>query len=301
MRALLLLLVSAGIASAQISVQLRAAKDTFLVYESIPVTVTIRNFSGRAIQLENSDATSWLRFVVTDENNQNVSVTAEFVAGESVLIPAGQTVSRVVDILPYYDLRRRGNYRVQVSVTSGGVVASSTPASLAIINGRELWTQTVGLPVVEGVPEEYRIYTLIARREGDRDQLYVSVRGEPSKTIFSLVPLGPCIAPTGLQGRIDQEAHLHVLFQNGPRSYGYVRIDPAARLATRAAYSDYTSLPELQVRENSIVVVGGEQTYPRQERLMTDEELEPPPPPPAPAPKKKWWWPFGAKRVPGEG
>jgi len=299
MRAFLLYFLSVGIASAQLSVQLRASKDTYLVYEGIPVTVSVRNFSGRTIQLENAGETSWLRFMVTDERNQLIAATVPFVAGESVLIPAGQTVSRVIDLLPYYELRSRGSFRVQAAVTGGGAVAQSPALNLTIINGREVWTQTIGLPGLDAANEEYRVYTLVARREGDKDQLYVGVRGEPSRTLFSLVPLGPCLATTEVKARIDKEAHLHVLYQNGPRSYGYVHVDSSAKVVTRAAYSDYLSAPELQVRDNTLQVVGGEQTYPRPERIMTDDELNPPPPP-KPKPKKKWWWPFAPKRVPGE-
>lgn len=295
MRAFLLFFLSVGIASAQLSIQIRAAKDTFLVYEGIPVTVSIRNYSGRSIQLENTGENSWLKFMVIDEANQLVPVTAPFVAGESVLIAAGQTVSRVIDLLPYYDLRKRGNFQVQASVANAGLVVTSAKLNLTIINGREIWTQTIGLPAVEGTPEEFRTYTLVARREGDKDQLFVGVRGEPSHAVFSLVPLGPCIATEELKGRLDKDAHLHVLFQNAPRSYGYVHLDPSAKVVNRAVYSDYLSLPELQVRDNALVVVGGEQTYPRPERIMTDDEVNPPPPPPKPKPKTKWWWPFASK------
>jgi len=72
MRGFLIFLLSISVASAQLSVQIRAPKDTFLVYESIPVTISIRNYSGRTIQLENTGVTSWLKFQVTDEQNQFV-------------------------------------------------------------------------------------------------------------------------------------------------------------------------------------------------------------------------------------
>jgi len=43
-------------------------------------------------------------------------------------------------------------------------------------------------------------------------------------------------------------------------------------------------------------VQGGEQVYPRVERVMTDEDLQPPPPViPKPKKHKHWWWPFGPK------
>ncbi|MEI6085268.1 MAG: hypothetical protein WCS70_13335 [Verrucomicrobiota bacterium] len=299
MRGFLLFFLSVGIASAQLSVQIRASKDMYLVYEGIPVTVSIRNYSGRTIQLENTGETSWLKFVITDESNNAVPATAEFVAGEAVLIPAGQTISRVIDLLPFYQLRSRGTYRVQAAVTGGGMVASSPQLNLILINGREVWTQTIGLPMVDSTQEEYRVYSLLARREGTKEQLYVGLRGEPSGTVFSLVPLGPCLSTSDIQARLDKEANLHVIFQNGPRSYGYVQINTGAKVVTRAAYSDYLSTPGFQETNNLLVVVGGEQTYPRPERILSDDEVNPPPPPPKPKPKKKWYWPFAPKHEPG--
>lgn len=299
MRGLILFLLSAGIAMAQLAVTVRSAKDTYLLYEGIPITITIRNYSGRTIQLENSGTTSWLKFLVTDERSQLVPATDQIVGGDAVLVPAGESVTRTIDLLPFYELRSRGSYRVQALVNSGAITATSAGVNLSIIHGRELWSQTVGLPMPEGMPDEYRVYSLVSRRDKDKDLLFIGVRAEPSQAVYSLVPLGHCLSTAEPQARVDKEAHLHVLFQNGPRSYGYVHVDPMAKVIFRGAYSDYMSLPELKVRDGQMVVVGGEQTYPKQERILTDEELNPPPPPPPPPPKKKWWWPFEKKHEPG--
>jgi hypothetical protein len=82
-------------------------------------------------------------------------------------------------------------------------------------------------------------------------------------------------------------------------SYSYAEVDPDAKVVKRAIYSDILSAPQLiAVTNGTVVVQGGEQTYPRYERVMTDQELNPPPPPPVEKPpKKKWWWPFGPNRT----
>ena len=100
----------------------------------------------------------------------------------------------------------------------------------------------------------------------------------------------PICQPTA---QIDQDAHLHVIFQNGPRSFAYVEVDPRAKIIQRAAFSDYMSRPRLVSDKGVITVSGGEQIYPKAEHILTKAELNPPPPPPPP--KKKSWWPFGKK------
>src|SRR5438093_6219757 len=92
-------------ARAQLSVQVRCERDTFLLYESIPVAVAIRNFSGRAIQIEDSDGKPWLGFIVTDEAGSLVTKVGELPSHQSALVPPGQTITRTVDLFPLYDLR----------------------------------------------------------------------------------------------------------------------------------------------------------------------------------------------------
>src|SRR5689334_14843976 len=98
--ALVGVLLAAGSAVAQIEVQVRSAKENFLVYESLPVTVSVRNYSGRTIQLEDTADKPWLGFLVTSEGNSLVPAQAKLGGGEPVLIPAGQTISRTIDLLP---------------------------------------------------------------------------------------------------------------------------------------------------------------------------------------------------------
>jgi hypothetical protein len=107
--------------------------------------------------------------------------------------------------------------------------------------------------------------------------------------------VGPYLFPGEPAARIDKTGHLHVLFQNGPRSFGYVHIDPAAKLLQRMAYADFLSRPELVVADGEVRVQGGEQTYPRPARLASDEPASAPQP--APKPKRKWWWPFGPRKT----
>ncbi len=273
-------------------------RDTLLLYESVSVVATVRNFSGRTIELAGRQNTPWLRFLVSDEAGATISEVGKPPLLEAVQLLPGRTVNRTLNLLPYYDLRQRGTYSVRAIVDSGGTRALSSPIKFTVLNGRELWKQTVGLPVSTGeTNEEYRTYSLLALHVGRGDLLYVSVQDDARDLVYGMIPLGESLALGQPSVKVDTAGRVHVLYRGGPRSYGYVEIDAEAKTLKRAVYSDLLSVPHLITDDNgSLAVLGGEQTYPRIDRVMTDAEVNPPPPAPEKPRKKKWWWPFGPAR-----
>jgi len=281
-------------AQAQLTVEARMARGVFLLYEPLSVQVTIYNVSGRPVQLNEVDGRHWLDFTATYEDGREVLCLAGLKPEGAVTILPSRAVTRTVDLLPLYDLRTRGDYRVQAAVTIGGMRVLSAPLRFNIIQGRETWLQTIGLPSSEDQAEEYRTFSLQTRRDGQADHLYVCVRDEKKGIVYGLLEMGSYIPLGEPTVRFDKNACLHLLYQSGPRAFGYVRVDPFAHVFDRAVYTDFSSRPELVCNMEGIVTVrGGEKVFPRSERMLTTEELSPPPLPAPPKPKKKWWWPFG--------
>jgi hypothetical protein len=279
---------------AQVGIHVRCEKDTFLVYESIPVNLSIHNYSGRPLELADNEGKSWLGFMITDEGNGLVRAVAEPETKQPLLIGPGQSVTRTIDLLPLYELRARGSYRVQAIVRLGGTAAVSAPLDITVTNGREVWSQVVGLPAGEGTGEEYRTYSLLARRGEREDSLYIGVQDESRQIVYSLVSLGGFLSTTTPQALIDSEARLHVLFQNGPRSFGYACVDSSAKQMARAAYADFQSSPMLVLDAGKVEVRGGEQIYPRPEHILATDDGESAPVT-KPKPKRRWWWPFSSR------
>src|SRR2546425_470347 len=77
---------------AQVGIQVRCEKDTFLVYESIPVNLSIHNYSGRPLELADNEGKSWLGFMITDEGNGLVGAVAEHETKQPLQIGPGRTV-----------------------------------------------------------------------------------------------------------------------------------------------------------------------------------------------------------------
>jgi hypothetical protein len=285
-------------ARAQISVQLRMERDTLMLFESIPVIVTVRNFSGHTIDLANQGEAPWLNFLITDVAGATISPVGNRPAPDPVKIAPGRTVSVAANLLPHYDLRQRGIFIVRAVVEGEGIHALSAPTSFTIIHGREIWRQTIGLPRAEGeTNEEYRTYSLLLRRAEHNEVLYAGVQDEAHDLIYGMISLGDFIELGEPSARADNTGNLHVLYRSGPRSIGYAEIAPDAKVVKHVVYSDILSVPQLVAGSDGAVTVhGGEQVYPHLERVMTNEELKPRPPPPAKPPKKKWWRPFSPNK-----
>jgi hypothetical protein len=282
------LLVIAGSARAQLSVRLQCERDTFLLYEAVQVGLELQNYSGRTIELTSEGGKSWLSFVVTDESGNMVAPTDEPMPKDSVLLPAGETRWHMVDLLPLYELRRRGNYKVQAYIASRGITAITRPVRFTLMQGRELGSVTRGLPPRVGETDQYRTYVLLTRSTQEGNLLYVLVRDDANQRVFEMIPLGKYLPTMKPVTKLDREGTFHVLLQNGPRAFAYAAITSEGRLHEQKGFTDYMSLPELIEQNGEIRVVGGEQVYPKLERILEEEEETPPPPPPPP--KKRPWW-----------
>jgi len=82
-----------------------------------------------------------------DEAGSTISPVGKQLPFDPVKIAPGRTVNITANLLPFYDLRQHGTFIVRAVVDGGGVHALSPPIKFTIISGREVWKQTVGLPV----------------------------------------------------------------------------------------------------------------------------------------------------------
>ncbi len=284
------LLIGPVLARGQVTVSVGVPEPSYLVYEAAPVVVSVRNITGRTIELRGDDTESWLSFVITDSGGRTVPRTGRVPEAGTVLIPPGDTVRRTFNLTPLYELRERGTYRVRAEVTTEAIHAVSAPVKLTLLNGQEIWRQLVGLSRA-GHGEEYLHYLLLLKRGERETQLYISVQDDHASVVYGMYSLGTFVGLGQPTARVDARGNLHVLHRNGGRTYGYHEIAPDASIVAQGNYSEIQSKPELVTGADGFVTVsGGEKLVAQSDRILTDEELNPPPPPPPP--KKKSWWPF---------
>jgi hypothetical protein len=271
-----LLFASIGRLSAQMTVEVTTEQDEFLPGEAIPAVVRITNRSGQTLKLGRGEG--WLKFTIAARDGYVAFKNGEVpVAGEFTLESSEQATVRV-NLQPYFQLPKAGHYTItaDVSVPEWERSISSNPKGFDIIQGARLWQQAFGLPKAPGdtnpVPE-MRYYALQeANYLHSRLTLYVQITDDTGK-INKVLAIGPMISFGQPDPRVDKTSNLHLLYQNGPRTFSYTVINPNGEIIQRQTY-DYTTRPRLLPDDNgNIRVVGGN-------RRITRDDV---PPPKAPA------------------
>lgn len=253
---LALLLAAAGTASAQVTVEVLFDEPEFLRDESMVVRVRVTNRSGRPLQLGQSN--DWLSFSVQAADGTAVLRLADPPVAGAFTLASAQSATKTVNLMPCYDFPGPGRYAVSASVRipqwEGEI--TSPPATFHIIRGSKLLEEECGVPAPAG-PPEMRKYALL-RATGLRQQrLYVRVTDAAEQKVFRVVPLGPVVSFGRPEVRVDGSSILHLLFQNGPRSFLYGAITPDGAWQSRLTFDYGETRPTLRVTGQGRVVVSG--------------------------------------------
>jgi hypothetical protein len=245
---------------AQVTVDVSLDQDEFLTREALPLAVRITNRSGQTLQLGADPG--WLTFSIESPDGFIVVKTGETpVVGEFTLESSKRAIKRV-DLEPYFNFPKPGRYTVTATVTvkEWNRQISSPPKSFDIITGSKMWEQEVGLPKATDTdtraPELRRYALHQANYLKKQLMLYVQVSDANGK-IFKVFPIGPMLSFGGPEPQIDRRSNLHVLYQDGARSYSYTVVDPQGEVIVRQSY-DMTSRPRLKPdADGNLQVVGG--------------------------------------------
>ena len=241
-------------AHAQLRLELKLRRHTFLPYEPVEVVLTITNFAGRDVVFENQGDRQWLDFELTAAPNSAAVARGEEegvplppVAADlhlpALLVPAGGSVKRSFDIGPHFALRDPGGYRLRASIyfVEGDRYFSSNTAAFGLTEGRTIWQQTVGVPGGRGGDTSgsgLRQLTLLTHRLPDRLLLYARVRDPDAGVVYTTQSLGRLLT-SGEEPkvRLDRSNRLHILHLAVPRTYVYTVLSLEGERMTRAVYT----------------------------------------------------------------
>jgi hypothetical protein len=297
--AAILLAVPSGV-RAQISVQVKMERDTLILFESIPAVVTIRNFSGRTIELANRAT------LLAQLSHYGRSWREPVSRGRCVRDGTGQdrTGPHAEHFREPVDAFRSSaaGRLYRASRGRSGRSACDIPARQLHHHQRSRDLAANGWPAVgEGeTNQQYRTYSLLLRRNSYDEVLYAGVQDEPHNLVYGMIPLGDFIALGNPTPKRTASVICMCCIAADRAPSATMKSIPTRRIVKRVVYSDVMSEPQLVAQDDGVVTVqGGEQVYPRLERVMTDEDLQPPPSVIAkPKKHKHWWWPFGPKTAP---
>lgn len=272
--------------SAQVTVEVTLEQEQFLPGEALPAAVKIRNRSGQTLHMGRE--ADWLTFSVESESREGFVVTKSGeapVMGEFTL-ESSQVATKQVDLAPYFALTRPGRYSTiaTVRIKEWDGQTTSPPKAFDIINGAKLWSQDFGVPPAAGAtnqPPEIRRYTLQqANYLRKQLRLYLRLTDESESRVLKVFPIGPLVGFSQPEPRVDQRSHLHLLYQDGARTFSYTVINPDGEIIVRQTHEYIGSRPRMQTsKDGKISVVGGARRVTNKDLPVPSKKEDEPKPP----------------------
>jgi hypothetical protein len=88
--------------------------------------------------------------------------------------------------------------------------------------------------------------------------LYLRVSDPSEATIYKVIPVGPIVSFANPRAQLDAQNNLHLLYEDGARSFSYTVTNPDGQVQVRQTYYYSDTAPRLTLDDSGkIVVVGG--------------------------------------------
>jgi hypothetical protein len=255
-----LLFASLGRLPAQVTVELITDQDQFLPGEPVPIVVRITNRSGQMLKFGHEPG--WLKFSISAHEGYVAMRQNDIPAEEEFTLQSSERANVKLDLAPFFTLDKPGSYKITatVSIPEWKRQVSSEQKAIDIIAGARVWRQEFGVPNANGDtngPPELRIYALQEANYLKRNLMLYAQVTDSGGRYNRVTAIGPMISFGQPEALIDKVSRLHVLYQNGPRSFSYTVINPECEIITRQTY-DYTTRPRMVAdADGNITVEGG--------------------------------------------
>ncbi len=266
-----ILFASAGSLTAQVTAELTLEQEQFLPGESMSLATRITNLSGQSLKFGRDEG--WLTFQV-ERNGLIVAKTGEVPISSDLTLATSKRAIVHSDIAPYFNMVTPGHYTVSatIRIKNWDQQITTKPVGFDIITGAKLWEREFGVPrkgsATDASPEVRRYSLQQANYLHKQLRLYFQLTDESGK-LNKVLAIGPMLSFGQPDAEVDRLSHLHVLYQNGPRSFSYTVFNPDGEMVVRHTY-DFTSRPRLKADDQgNFAIVGGT-------RRITAGDLPPP-------------------------
>ena len=260
-RIIALAVLTAGAASAQLQVEIRMSKGEYVAHEQVAAVVTLTNRAGRDLILQGRGNLNWLSFEVWDSRGRPLSPRRAGNIMQAARIPAGQSVSKKIDLNAIYPVNEPGRYRVRAGVRlfeGDGSLFGSNTVGFNVTTARAFFTQRVGVPGSNKV-REFRVLTFSGHQ---KTELYIQVQDVESGRMLQTQRLGEALLFRKPDATVDGANNLHILYLVSPATYCRVRVSPEGRLLGRDFHKrGTTGSPRLITFGNGEVKVAGGVPY----------------------------------------
>jgi hypothetical protein len=272
--ALILLLATVAATHAQIAVDLSLKRRYYLRHEPIVATVTLTNQSGRELTLEDTPTLQWFGFQINGEGDSIVPPRNPDYGLDPVVIQAGETVRKSVNLNELYELGDLGTYKVRATIylAPSRRYIVSRPRQIDLTEGRVLMQQTAGVPEGQTRAGAMHRFTLLTHFVEDARTLYARIDDRDDARVFGTYPLGRLADGAPVQAEFDTGSNLYVLHYTGQRSWVLSKIGVNGEFLGQTLYDSTKSRPSLRrLADGTLQIVGG-----RKEAPIAQTPTEPP-------------------------
>ena len=255
-----LILFIAKESNAQLIVNMNLPKTNYLSYEPMVATVTVYNRAGNDVVLGGPKGRGWMSFDVYREG-QLLSPRSFDGGFETMLLKAGRSVTKKVDINRLYPVADYGSYTINASVyfPPRRSYFSSKKRRVNVTDARAFWKQSFGFSQGRNKLASFRQFSLHEHRESANSALYVRLRETKGTKVYCTFSLGRFINVRKPQATIDAQNRLHVMHMISPRIYSHAKVSPEGAFLGNEYYRETTETrPSLVIDAGgSVKVVGG--------------------------------------------
>ena len=246
--------------NAQLIVSMNLSKTNYITYEPIVATVTVYNRAGNDIVLGGPKGRGWMSFDVY-RDGQLLSPRSVDGGFETMLLKAGRSVTKKVDINRLYPVSDYGSYTINASVyfPPRRSYFSSKKSRINVTDARAFWKQSFGFSQGRNKLASFRQFSLHEHRESANSALYVRLRETKGTKVYCTFSLGRFINVRKPQATIDAQNRLHVMHMISPRIYSHARVSPEGTFLGNEYFRETADTrPSLVIDEGGTVkVVGG--------------------------------------------
>lgn len=238
--------------SAQLEVQLTAARNLFIQYEPIQLEARVRNITDQPIKLSRGQRGNWLDFIVTNASNVPVRRLTPIETSPTVL-PPGEALRLTVNLTPHFNIRDTGPYDIRCVIsTSSGKDYTTIPLRITLGRGLTIWE---GKRISGSSTIHYSLLRFIEKRE---TYLYFRVEEPEKNMVFTTRRLGTLVSFTEPKVLFDPAGNVHILHTPTSQTYLHSVFTPEGSLISQNERVRTDSIPQLvQDTDGSIRFVGG--------------------------------------------
>lgn len=273
---LLLLMLGAPLVHAQIGMQISTPHSRYLVYEKIPIKLTLRNYSGNTLVFTKENKGSLSFMVRTRSGSSVVQIDPSANPMEGMIFAPGESKTLNLIINQLFDLQRPTFYNITACVNHPRLPNTyvSKELSFEVKQGAVLSSRIIGLPTAKESDPIHSITASIVRFNNGKEELYC-LRIDDDEQVYGTFRIGPFMNGTPPQLDADSTSAIHVLVQLRPKLFSYTVyaiLNGEAVIRQQRYYIPNGGTPQLSRASGYIKVLYATQAIEGRDFIMQPEE-----------------------------